>query len=80
MQKVFRVTLTEAERAELGALIRSGRASARTLTRARILLKADQADDGRRGPTGPSRRPWTSTRTPSPTSAAGWSSAAWPGR
>jgi len=47
MQKVFRVTLTEAERAELGALIRAGTASARTLTRARILLKADQADDGR---------------------------------
>jgi transposase len=47
MPKVFRVTLSEAEREELEALIRSGTASARKLTRARILLKADQADDGR---------------------------------
>ena len=47
MPKVFRVTLLETEREELEALIRSGRASARKLTRARILLKADQADDGR---------------------------------
>ena len=47
MQKVFRVTLSEGERGELEALTRAGTASARKLTRARILLKADQADDGR---------------------------------
>src|SRR5438552_3971866 len=47
MQKVFRVTLSEGERGELEALTQAGTASARKLTRAHILLKADQADDGR---------------------------------
>jgi transposase len=46
MRKVYRVTLTGDERAELGAMIRGGRASALRLARARILLKADQGDDG----------------------------------
>ena len=40
------VTLTEAERAGLRTLIGSGTAPARMLTRARILLKADQGDGG----------------------------------
>jgi transposase len=46
MRKVYRVTLTGDERAELEALTRGGRASALRLTRARILLKADQGGDG----------------------------------
>jgi transposase len=46
MRKVYRVSLTADERAALGALIRGGRASALRLARARILLKADQGDDG----------------------------------
>jgi transposase len=46
MRKVYRVTLTGDERAELEALIRGGRTSALRVTRARILLKADQGDDG----------------------------------
>jgi transposase len=46
MRKVYRVTLTGEERAALEALLRGGRASALRLTRARILLKADQGDDG----------------------------------
>jgi transposase len=48
--KKYRVTLTEDERAALGQRVRSGRASARELARARILLKADG------GPAGPG---WT---------------------
>lgn len=47
MQKRYRVTLTEEERTRLHDLLSSGKAAARTLTHARILLKADQ------GPTGP---------------------------
>jgi transposase len=46
MRKVYRVTLTGDERAELEALTRGGPASALRLTRARILLKADQGGGG----------------------------------
>jgi transposase len=44
--KRFVVTLTSDERARLEALSRSGRRSARTITRARILLLTDQAEGG----------------------------------
>ena len=44
--KKYRVTLTAAERAQLTALIATGKAAAQKLARARILLKADQADGG----------------------------------
>lgn len=47
MNKKYRVTLTEEERTMLQTLIAAGTAPARTLTHARILLKADQ------GPAGP---------------------------
>ena len=50
MKKVFIVRLTDEERSELDGLVRKGKASALTLTRARILLKADQGDKG---------KPWT---------------------
>jgi hypothetical protein len=40
------VYLTEAERAQLRTLVGSGIAPARTLTRARILLKANQGEGG----------------------------------
>jgi hypothetical protein len=43
--KKYLVTLTADERTHPRGLLSSGRRSARTLTRARILLKADQADD-----------------------------------
>ncbi len=46
MRKVFVVRLAEAERLELDALVRKGKASALTLARARILLKADQDREG----------------------------------
>lgn len=46
MRKVFVVRLTDEERLELESLIRKGKASALTLVRARILLKADQGDKG----------------------------------
>ena len=45
-QKKYLVTLNPEERDQLTRLITAGKASARTLTRARILLKADQADCG----------------------------------
>ena len=45
-QKKYLVTLTAEERDQLTRLATVGKASARTLTRARILLKADQADGG----------------------------------
>jgi transposase len=42
----YAVTLTEAERARLRTLVGSGEAPARLLTRARVLLKADQGEGG----------------------------------
>jgi hypothetical protein len=46
MEKRYRVTLLEEERQELRSLVSVGRAAARKLVRARILLLADQADGG----------------------------------
>lgn len=46
MPKRYIVTLTVPDRESLLKLVSSGKESARKLTRARILLKADQADDG----------------------------------
>ncbi len=46
MKKVFIVRLTEEDRIELESLTRKGKASALRLTRARILLKADQGEKG----------------------------------
>jgi transposase len=45
-QKRYLVTLTAEERRDLAKLVSAGKRSARTLTRARILLKADQAAGG----------------------------------
>ena len=45
-QKKYLVTLTPEEREQLTDLLSAGKRSALTLTRARILLKADQADSG----------------------------------
>ena len=45
-QKKYLVTLTAAEREQLAGLLSAGKRSALTLARARILLKADQADGG----------------------------------
>ncbi len=44
--KKYLVTLTAEEREYLGGLLSAGKRSALTLARARILLKADQADGG----------------------------------
>jgi hypothetical protein len=46
MEKRYRVTLTDAERTELQALVSKGKSAARKLVRARILLLADQTDGG----------------------------------
>ena len=48
MADPYRVHLTDDQRAELRGLVGSGIAPARMLTRARILLKADQGPDGPR--------------------------------
>lgn len=46
MEKRYRVTLTEEERQTLRAMVTSGKAAARKLVRARVLLLADQAEGG----------------------------------
>lgn len=46
MPKKYRVTLTAAEREQLTAMVKKGKAAARALTHARILLKTDEAEDG----------------------------------
>lgn len=46
MKKKYLVTLTAAEQDQLTALIAAGKAAAKKLAHARILLKADQADGG----------------------------------
>ena len=44
--KKYKVTLTDAERQQLQDLIAAGKAAAKKLTHARILLKADAAEGG----------------------------------
>src|SRR3569623_2710988 len=44
--KKYHVTLTPEERAELGAMVGAGKAAARKLAHARVLLKADEAEGG----------------------------------
>src|SRR5712691_4713476 len=46
--KLYRVKLTPEERAQLGELLSKGKAAARTLTHARILLNADEGEAGPR--------------------------------
>src|SRR5437870_7669931 len=46
--KVYRVRLAPRERAHLEELLSKGKAAARTLTHARILLKADEGEAGPR--------------------------------
>src|SRR5208283_4016592 len=46
MEKRYRVTLLEEERQELQSMVSAGKAAARKLVRARILLLADQAEGG----------------------------------
>jgi len=46
--KIYRVKLTPDERAQLVELLSKGKAAARTLTHARILLKADEGEAGPR--------------------------------
>ena len=46
VMKLYRVKLTPEERAQLMELLSKGKAAARTLTHARILLKADEGVAG----------------------------------
>ena len=48
MARLYRVTLTPPERQELQQLISRGKADARKLAHARILLQADEAEGGPR--------------------------------
>ena len=47
-QRTYKVTLTEEERAQVRKMLASGRAAARKLHHARILLYADQDVEGLR--------------------------------
>ena len=65
-KKKYVVRLTEEERAYLRTLIGRGTASARTMSRARLLLKANQGEKAERpGPTPPPRRLWKWAYPPS---------------
>ena len=46
MAKRYRVTLTAGEREELGRMVSRGKADARKLAHARVLLQADEAEGG----------------------------------
>ena len=46
MAKKYRVTLTEAEHKQVVEIIHKGKSSARVQTHARILLQADESDEG----------------------------------
>ena len=46
MRKLYRVTLTQAERKQLLELTRTGKSTARTQAHARVLLQADESEDG----------------------------------
>lgn len=46
MEKRYRVTLTEQERQDLQKLVSTGKAAAKKLVRARIMLLADQSEGG----------------------------------
>ncbi len=46
MEKRYRVTWTKQERQDLEQLVSSGKSAAKKLTRARVLLLADQAEGG----------------------------------
>lgn len=46
MEKRYRVTLTVEEQQELREMVTTGKSAARKLTRARVLLLADQAEGG----------------------------------
>jgi hypothetical protein len=46
MRKLYRVTLSEAERKQLLELTRKGKSSALRQAHARVLLQADESDDG----------------------------------
>jgi hypothetical protein len=45
-KKKYKVTLTEEERESVEVMVSKGKAAARTITRARILLKADASESG----------------------------------
>jgi transposase len=45
-EKIYKVTLTKEERAELTALVTKGKGNVRRLRRAQILLMADEAQEG----------------------------------
>jgi hypothetical protein len=46
MRKLYHVTLTQAERKQLLEIVRKGKSSARLQAHARVLLQADESDDG----------------------------------
>jgi len=59
------VRLTEAERAKLESLVKTGKVAARKRQRAHVLLKADAGREGWELPTSKSPKPWTLAPPPS---------------
>ena len=70
--KKYVVKLSVEERERLETLIRGGKHSARTLTRARILLKSDASGLGEHGVTAGSRRRWAPPSPPSRRFVSSW--------
>ena len=70
--KKYIVKLSAEERNRLDVLIQKGKAAARQLLKARILLKADASRPARHGATAGSPRRWTPASTPLPARASNW--------
>jgi hypothetical protein len=71
--KKYVVELSAEERERLEALIHTGKSSARVLTRARMLLKADVSEAGEGWSTAQSRQRWTPASTMSLARVSSWS-------
>jgi len=70
---VKKYKLSADERERLAALIQKGKAPARQVLKARILLKADASEAGEPGATARLLRRWIPASTPSRARASNWS-------
>ena len=77
MKKRYRVTLTEDERLDLQKLVSTGKAAAKKLVRARIVLLADQEEGGPACPILRLWQPWDVDELPSNACGNNSSKTAW---
>ena len=75
--KKYIVKLSAEERDRLDALIQKGKAPARQLLKARILLKADASTAGEAWSDSRMPRRWTPASTPSPAPVSNWWRKGW---